>query len=129
MVKQKQPQTKVAADIPKNIDNTPTQELATLENNDSGYTVKYPTNFDALYTQNGVEFTPKDGKGKIILQVKDKIVDANIQQNQVEQPQLSMLNSAAETIKNSFQFTQTESANKNDNEGRFANIHFDPKKY
>ena len=40
------------------------QDLASLENKDAGYIVKYPTNFDVIYTQNGVEFTPKQSQVK-----------------------------------------------------------------
>ena len=113
----------------KKAENISSQDLASLENKDVGYTVKYPTNFDAMYTQDGVEFTPKNEQGKIILQVKNQIVNVNIEQDQVEQTQLGMLNDAAQIIKNTFQFTQPVSTEKPSNEGRFSNIRFDPKKY
>lgn len=116
-------------DSTKNVQGMTTQDLATLENKDAGYTVKYPANFDAMYTQNGVEFTPKTGQGKIILQVKDQIANVTIQQDQVEQSQQSILDDAAETIKNTFQVTQPTPTDNFSNKGRFSNIHFNPKKY
>lgn len=104
-------------------------DLATLENNDAGYTIKYPTGFKALYTQDGVEFTPKNGRGKVILQVTDGIVHISIKPDQASQLELSILNNAAQTITNTFQFTKQTPVDKIDTDKRFENINFDPNKY
>lgn len=117
------------ADSTKNVHSVSTENLATLENKDSGYIVKYPANFDVIYTQDGVEFTPKNRQGKIILQVNDGLANISTKTDQVSQSELSMLNEAVQTIKSTFQATQSASIDKASNEGRFANIHFDPKKY
>ena len=109
--------------------NKTSSELATLVNNDLGYTVKYPANFNAIYTQSGVEFTPKKGDGKIILQIQDQIADVSINQNKIDPPQLTILNNASQTIKNTLVFVETTPIDKTQNQGRFANIHFDPRKY
>lgn len=113
----------------KNVQSEPTQDLATLENNDAGYTIKYPTSFEALYTQDGVEFTPYKGQGKVILQVTDGIVKVNIKPDQASQLELSILNNAAQTITNTFQFTKQTPVDKTNTDKRFENINFDPKKY
>ncbi len=113
----------------QNVKGAPIQDLSTLENKDAGFTVNYPTDFKAMYTQTGVEFTPKNGEGKIILQVKDQIVNVSIQQDQTDQSQLLILNNAAETIKNTLRFVQPLSTDKNSNQGRFSNIYFNPKRY
>lgn len=113
----------------KNVQNEPTQDLATLENNDAGYTIKYPTSFEALYTQDGVEFTPYNGQGKVILQVVDGIVKVSTKPDQASQLELSILNDAAQTITNTFQFTKQTPVDKTNTGKRFENINFDPKKY
>lgn len=113
----------------KNVQNEPTQDLATLENKDAGYVVKYPTNFDAIYTQDGVEFTLKNGQGKVILQVVDGIVKVSTKPDQASQLELSMLNNTAQTITNTFQFTEQDLIDKTSADKRFNNINFDPKKY
>ncbi|MBI2334204.1 hypothetical protein HYU96_00165 [Candidatus Daviesbacteria bacterium] len=105
------------------------RDLASLENKDAGYTVKYPINFNVLYTQDGVEFTPKQGPGRIILSVTNSIVNVNTEPEGADQSQLAMLNNAAQTIKDTFQFTESNSSDTTNNEGRFQNIYFDPKKY
>ena len=105
------------------------QDLASLENKDAGYIVKYPTNFDVIYTQNGVEFTPKQSPGKITLDIVDGIAKVNIQTEGANQSQLSMLNSTAQTIKDTFQFTKQTPVDKTNTDKRFENINFDPNKY
>lgn len=119
----------VAPDKSLNVQGASAQELATLENKDAGYTIKYPSNFDAMYSQDGIEFTPKNGPGKITLQVKDGVVEVSINADHVNQPALSMLNEAAQTIKNTFQIIQPTPTDKTRDEGRFSNLHFDPRKY
>lgn len=121
--------TKQKTNSTKNVQSEPTQDLATLENNDAGYTIKYPTSFEALYTQDGVEFTPYNGQGKVILQVVDGIVKVNIKPDQASQLELSILNNAAQTITNTFQFTKQTPVDKTNTGKRFENINFDPKKY
>lgn len=107
----------------KNQPSASPEELATLENSDAHYSVRYPTNFSAIYTKDGVEFTPKDGPGKVILNVTGGIASVSAK------PEEKDLSEAVQIIKDSFRFDQAEASPSPDNKGRFANIHFDPGKY
>jgi len=100
--------------------------LATLQNSDLGYTVSYPANFNAIYAQDGVEFTPKNGLGQVLLSVKDSVASVTIEASGSAQTQLSLLQSAADTIKSSFKYTgDVNKVGAKSYKDRFAN--FNPK--
>ncbi len=128
-VKQEPKPISASETTPESVLGVLTPELATLENNDMGYSVNYPANLNVLYTQEGVEFTTKEGKGKIILKVKNEEANVFIQAGELSQSELSQLNLAAQTIKENLQFKKILPENKPTDRGRFTNVRFDPKNF
>jgi hypothetical protein len=117
-----------AINIPKQqVAGVSTPELATFENQDQSYIVQYPSNYQALYLPDGVEFTPKESDGKITLQLINNQPNIQIQNSSNNTTQQN-LKSTAQIIKDSFKFIEIETASSSASD-RFKGIKIDPREF